>query len=694
MRIDGFDGAIDILGGDWQNAVYKVTLGGGGGGSSVASSAAAPPQTVKVSGAGIWWCNDSWNLAGTKDGRPYWRRSGNPGDCLAYMPAKGSWTLSGTPGAGDSDVYIAAGDTPLPPKHGWQPRSGGGSFGSQVPTPAPQLDYVGGSKSAAAGGGQLDGHYFSFKTGGDPRDVVDRFEARQVGDRVTYYRNGPVGSKSRVNSASANPMESYHIDGDSLHGPVNATIKPNGDIEYSHGYTSRKEDGGGHDDGHGGGGVAPNDLDFFLLRNADFTGRDERTTTEACGSVEEAARLLASKPRESSTCYAWRHESKLVSIPAVGAEEMGNGAKWVSGAELLVCGKDTGHQSKGKLLIALENVDCCFGDGQVFGGVSSYDAALRMVVTKDNVEQTAYFYHSSSSRLIEKPKNRGANWVGYPGYGWLFLWADERIGSSRGGGGGEKPSGFLERVGNWFGDQSAQAIGSLVKLPIKAARASSEHSGGYQASNVFNGRMGQDGGADWSTKGEGAGAWIELTLGEPATVSLLKFAGRVRDDKFRQVRLSFSDGSEQHLELKNNAALNEYPLQPTTTSFVRITCISAWNTSHTNRGAQEIELWGGGSGGGSVGGRGGGPAHELGGSSSSAPPVVMGTVVAPEAVPFEGRGKAPMTLIEQVEVLKRELGVEGNVKAVIDQAVEQLGVSAEGKSLSALGAACMEALGH
>merc|ERR1719456_48682 len=36
-------------------------------------------------------------------------------------------------------------------------------------------------------------------------------------------------------------MESYSISGNTLHGPVTATIKPNGDIEYSHGYTSRKE---------------------------------------------------------------------------------------------------------------------------------------------------------------------------------------------------------------------------------------------------------------------------------------------------------------------------------------------------------------------------------------------------------------------------------------------------------------------
>ena len=97
------------------------------------------------------------------------------------------------------------------------------------------------SKNLSDGGGGLDGHYFSFKTGGNPNDIVDRFEARQDGNRVTYYRNGPVGSKSRVNSATANPMESYSISGSTLHGPVTGTIKPNGDIEYSHGYTSRKE---------------------------------------------------------------------------------------------------------------------------------------------------------------------------------------------------------------------------------------------------------------------------------------------------------------------------------------------------------------------------------------------------------------------------------------------------------------------
>ena len=73
---------------------------------------------------------------------------------------------------------------------------------------------------------RLDGHYFSFATGGNPNEVVDRFEARtsEWGSRVTYYRNDPVGSKTPVSSATANSMESYEIRGGTLYGPVQGKI--------------------------------------------------------------------------------------------------------------------------------------------------------------------------------------------------------------------------------------------------------------------------------------------------------------------------------------------------------------------------------------------------------------------------------------------------------------------------------------
>jgi len=130
------------------------------------------------------------------------------------------------------------------------------------------------------------------------------------------------------------------------------------------------------------------------------------------------------------------------------------------------------------------------------------------------------------------------------------------------------------------------------KLNIKRVTASSNHPGPYGCENVVNGLMGQDGGADWSTHGEGAGAWIQLDLNEKMTVTQLKFAGRVRDDKFKKVCVSFSDGSSQKLEFPDNTYLNSFDLSPVNTIFVRITCLTCYNILHVNRGAQAIELWG------------------------------------------------------------------------------------------------------
>lgn len=90
----------------------------------------------------------------------------------------------------------------------------------------------------------IKGHYFSFPRVGSPSQVVDRFEARSGGTTVTFYRDGPVGCTAHVHSAIARPMESYYIDGTTLRGPATGTVEPNGDISWSHGYISRKEDVG------------------------------------------------------------------------------------------------------------------------------------------------------------------------------------------------------------------------------------------------------------------------------------------------------------------------------------------------------------------------------------------------------------------------------------------------------------------
>ena len=262
------------------------------------------------------------------------------------------------------------------------------------------------------------GHYFSFRTGSDPGGVVDRFEARLAGNRVTFYRNGRVGSTTHVHSATANPMESYEIRGQELHGPVRGTLSVGGDILWSHGYTSRKEGGSGG--GVGGG------LQWFVVRDGDFCGGD--THGAACQSWDQALAMLP-PPRDSRTAYQYyQPHGKLYTKP------VGRGAQWRGyPCNLFVCGEDLGLRDGGKRLIRLQGVDCCFGDGHIDHGVSSYEDALAHV-RRDPWRHRAAgatFWHAPSRRLICKPKDRGGKWS--RGDGTLFMWVDEPV---QGGGRG------------------------------------------------------------------------------------------------------------------------------------------------------------------------------------------------------------------------------------------------------------------
>ena len=98
--------------------------------------------------------------------------------------------------------------------------------------------------------------------------------------------------------------------------------------------------------------------------------------------------------------------------------------------------------------------------------------------------------------------------------------------------------------------------------------------------------------------------------------------------------------------------------------------------------------------------------------SPKAPVEVIKQVEAVEAVPAAVKGtegttvvvagpsgmearktNAPMTLIEQVELLKRELGLSGTVAEVVHQAATQLAVNSNGKPLTETASACLQALG-
>ena len=67
-------------------------------------------------------------------------------------------------------------------------------------------------------------------------------------------------------------------------------------------------------------------------------------------------------------------------------------------------------------------------------------------------------------------------------------------------------------------------------------------------------------------------------------------------------------------------------------------------------------------------------------------PYPMGTVVA--------GGSASMPLAEMVEILKREIGLDGTMQSVVQGAAQQLGVAHEGQTLMQTAQLCLQKLGH
>ena len=78
------------------------------------------------------------------------------------------------------------------------------------------------------------------------------------------------------------------------------------------------------------------------------------------------------------------------------------------------------------------------------------------------------------------------------------------------------------------------------------------------------------------------------------------------------------------------------------------------------------------------------------------PAVVTATVMEAKPVVVTAtviEAKAPQTLAQQVETLKAELGVEGDMSDAIHSAAKQLGVEAKGVPLGELAAMCLQQLG-
>ena len=91
--------------------------------------------------------------------------------------------------------------------------------------------------------GQLhDGIYVSFKTGESEDAVVDRALFKLVdASHIALYRNGPVPQSAPLEPSTLHLSQRFDFDGHTLtlSGVVTGTLSPNGDIVWSHGYTSR-----------------------------------------------------------------------------------------------------------------------------------------------------------------------------------------------------------------------------------------------------------------------------------------------------------------------------------------------------------------------------------------------------------------------------------------------------------------------
>ena len=113
------------------------------------------PAKIYVRGAHCCtggWVNDRWYHAGTKNGRPYWKRAGNPKDLLYWDG--GRWGIF-APEPDYKCFYQHLSDEALPPCTGWQAGEFA-YFGGNVTTSMPQLRhgprprFMGGASSPPA----------------------------------------------------------------------------------------------------------------------------------------------------------------------------------------------------------------------------------------------------------------------------------------------------------------------------------------------------------------------------------------------------------------------------------------------------------------------------------------------------------------------------------------------------------------
>jgi hypothetical protein len=126
-----------------------------------------------------------------------------------------------------------------------------------------------------------------------------------------------------------------------------------------------------------------------------------------------------------------------------------------------------------------------------------------------------------------------------------------------------------------------------VPISPTGCTASSSFSSSYVCENVFGEGAGF---GDWSSAGDGVGAWINVTFDGTMLLTKLDFTNRCSPYSSKQLRLSFSDGSSQVIVAEENCDLATFSLTQVETSFVTITTESIYERSYV--GAKIISFYG------------------------------------------------------------------------------------------------------
>ena len=101
----------------------------------------------------------------------------------------------------------------------------------------------------------------------------------------------------------------------------------------------------------------------------------------------------------------------------------------------------------------------------------------------------------------------------------------------------------------------------------------------------------------WVTYTQPVGAWINISLETTYLVTRIQLRHRsmlaAESERFKGIKIEFSDGSTIDHNLQNNLKLDEVPMTSThVTDFVKITSTSHYGKDYSNNGFSDIRIFG------------------------------------------------------------------------------------------------------